>query len=325
MTTPAGWYPDPAPGSVGRERWWDGRAWSEQHVRPSGQAPVQAAPQASPAWQAAPSMGGYQHVPAAQAAWAPDPTATQVRRPADQGPSFPAAPAPAETQMRAPSGQAGQAGQAGHAGPIAAPQWAPRQGDAEVPSVWVDYAAGKPLPTGAFVMKQPSAAPPPIRPTKATSPLVWKGQLEAGDLPPICVLTGERATVWKKKKVAFTPEWVRSTIILAYLPFLILKLIYTRKAVALVPLSETGVAKLKKRLIIWVALTVVGAALCGVGFGLQLIYIWIPGLVVLFAAVIAWAVWLTWLPVWISEDTQVVQLLRVNTDFATSLTQAYHR
>ncbi|MDT9684132.1 DUF2510 domain-containing protein [Streptomyces sp. TRM76323] len=41
MTTPPGWYPDPAAPAV--ERWWDGTAWTG-HTRPAGGPPAAVAP-----------------------------------------------------------------------------------------------------------------------------------------------------------------------------------------------------------------------------------------------------------------------------------------
>ncbi|NUO46956.1 MAG: DUF2510 domain-containing protein, partial [Streptomyces sp.] len=39
QVTPPGWYPDPGQTSDGpaTERWWDGKAWTDQ-IRPAGSA-----------------------------------------------------------------------------------------------------------------------------------------------------------------------------------------------------------------------------------------------------------------------------------------------
>ncbi|MEU7381747.1 MULTISPECIES: DUF2510 domain-containing protein [unclassified Streptomyces] len=66
QVTPPGWYPDPGQTSDGpaTERWWDGRAWTDQ-TRPAGSAAVwgppaqQAAPGAYPASPGYPGYPGY--------------------------------------------------------------------------------------------------------------------------------------------------------------------------------------------------------------------------------------------------------------------------
>ena len=62
QVTPPGWYPDPGQTNEGpaTERWWDGRAWTEQ-VRPVGQA---AAPWGPPA-PGGPAYPAYPAYPAA--------------------------------------------------------------------------------------------------------------------------------------------------------------------------------------------------------------------------------------------------------------------
>ncbi|MFF4791991.1 DUF2510 domain-containing protein [Streptomyces sp. NPDC001276] len=71
QVTPPGWYPDPGQTSDGpaTERWWDGRAWTDQ-TRPVGSAAVwgppaqQAAPGPYPAQQGYPGYPGYPCYPA---------------------------------------------------------------------------------------------------------------------------------------------------------------------------------------------------------------------------------------------------------------------
>ncbi|MEU9914132.1 DUF2510 domain-containing protein [Streptomyces sp. NPDC051001] len=68
QVTPPGWYPDPGQTSDGpaTERWWDGRAWTDQ-TRPAGsaaqwgppaQAPAEGAYPAYPAYPGQPPAGG---------------------------------------------------------------------------------------------------------------------------------------------------------------------------------------------------------------------------------------------------------------------------
>ncbi|NUT26677.1 MAG: DUF2510 domain-containing protein [Streptomyces sp.] len=56
QVTPPGWYPDPGRKSDGppTERWWDGKAWTDQ-VRPTGSAAEGAPPQEPPAEGAVPA------------------------------------------------------------------------------------------------------------------------------------------------------------------------------------------------------------------------------------------------------------------------------
>ncbi|GED83577.1 DUF2510 domain-containing protein [Streptomyces sp. 6-11-2] len=70
QVTPPGWYPDPGQTSDGpaTERWWDGRAWTDQ-TRPVGSAAVwgppgqQTAPGPYPAQQGYPGYPGYPAYP----------------------------------------------------------------------------------------------------------------------------------------------------------------------------------------------------------------------------------------------------------------------
>ncbi|MEU6104659.1 DUF2510 domain-containing protein, partial [Streptomyces flaveolus] len=58
QVTPPGWYPDPGQTSDGpaTERWWDGKAWTDQ-VRPAGPAAARG-PETPPAPRAAPAAPG---------------------------------------------------------------------------------------------------------------------------------------------------------------------------------------------------------------------------------------------------------------------------
>jgi hypothetical protein len=91
-TTPAGWYPT----GDGQERWWDGNAWSQHHVRPQQQAPQQP-PQPQPqqpgqegqAWtQPGTGQPTYDQQPYQQAYQQPYAGApTYLSQPASQGSS----------------------------------------------------------------------------------------------------------------------------------------------------------------------------------------------------------------------------------------------
>ncbi|MGW3729219.1 DUF2510 domain-containing protein [Streptomyces sp. F001] len=58
--TPPGWYPDPGQTSDGpaTERWWDGRAWTDQ-TRPTGSAAAWGPPAGPPTVDAYPTQPGY--------------------------------------------------------------------------------------------------------------------------------------------------------------------------------------------------------------------------------------------------------------------------
>ncbi|MCF1600621.1 DUF2510 domain-containing protein, partial [Streptomyces muensis] len=60
QVTPPGWYPDPGQKSDGppTERWWDGKAWTDQ-VRPVGSADVWGPPEQLAAGGAYPVHPGY--------------------------------------------------------------------------------------------------------------------------------------------------------------------------------------------------------------------------------------------------------------------------
>ncbi|MEU3250612.1 DUF2510 domain-containing protein [Streptomyces sp. NPDC006997] len=60
QVTPPGWYPDPGQTNEGppTERWWDGKAWTDQ-VRPAGSGAAWGAPAPSPADPAGSAAPGY--------------------------------------------------------------------------------------------------------------------------------------------------------------------------------------------------------------------------------------------------------------------------
>ncbi|MEU9409706.1 DUF2510 domain-containing protein [Streptomyces sp. NPDC048281] len=65
QVTPPGWYPDPGQTSDGpaTERWWDGKAWTEQ-TRPAGSAADWGPPPQPPADGPEPAAGAYPAYPA---------------------------------------------------------------------------------------------------------------------------------------------------------------------------------------------------------------------------------------------------------------------
>jgi hypothetical protein len=77
QVTPPGWYPDPGQTSDGpaTERWWDGRAWTDQ-TRPAGSAAAWGPPAQAPTDGAYPAYPGYQAYPA----YPVPPAATGPRR-----------------------------------------------------------------------------------------------------------------------------------------------------------------------------------------------------------------------------------------------------
>ncbi|MDT9694843.1 DUF2510 domain-containing protein [Streptomyces sp. P17] len=64
QVTPPGWYPDPGQTSDGpaTERWWDGRAWTDQ-TRPAGSAAAWGPPAPSPAAGTQPAYPAYPAYP----------------------------------------------------------------------------------------------------------------------------------------------------------------------------------------------------------------------------------------------------------------------
>ncbi|MEU6257167.1 DUF2510 domain-containing protein [Streptomyces sp. NPDC047043] len=64
QVTPPGWYPDPGQTSEGpaTERWWDGKAWTEQ-TRPAGSAAVWGPPAQAPTAGASPADPAYSSYP----------------------------------------------------------------------------------------------------------------------------------------------------------------------------------------------------------------------------------------------------------------------
>ncbi|WP_308356776.1 DUF2510 domain-containing protein [Streptomyces sp. ODS05-4] len=132
MTTPPGWYPDPAAPAV--ERWWDGAAWSG-HTRPAPGAPAAPGGFGPPT----PTRGGRRTAPvllAAAAVAAAVTLAVVLLRP--DGGSGAAAPGPAT-----PSGSPATAS----ASPAGGPSPDEKQGaDGGDPTVLTDQLNGVTLP-----------------------------------------------------------------------------------------------------------------------------------------------------------------------------------
>ncbi|QJS08921.1 DUF2510 domain-containing protein [Streptomyces argyrophyllae] len=107
QVTPPGWYPDPGQTNDGppTERWWDGKAWTDQ-TRPAGTAAAWGPP-GGPAADGGPQPAGPPH-PAGPAPSAPAGFGAYPGYPAQQGypgrpgyPVYPAqAPAPSRRRLR---------------------------------------------------------------------------------------------------------------------------------------------------------------------------------------------------------------------------------
>ena len=77
--------------------------------------------------------------------------------------------------------------------------------------------------------------------------MVWEGDLYAGSLPPICVLTGEPAEQRLSVRYTTTPSWVVLLLFLGVVPAIVGWLLTRRTARGSLPLSARGAAVLSRR------------------------------------------------------------------------------
>jgi hypothetical protein len=82
--------------------------------------------------------------------------------------------------------------------------------------------------------------------------VVWAAQLAANDFPPVCVMSGAQAQVWRKFRFRTRPNWTYWLLALGVLPFFIVTSLVAREASGRLPL--TGASRQKLQVVEWTSL-----------------------------------------------------------------------
>src|ERR1700724_2657414 len=77
------------------------------------------------------------------------------------------------------------------------------------------------------------------------------------DLTPVCMVCGKEATEFFRKPMSWSPSWVWILILFGLVPFLIVALITTKRAVLLAPLCSAHKDHWRKRTT-WLVLSFLG-------------------------------------------------------------------
>ena len=95
-----------------------------------------------------------------------------------------------------------------------------------------------------------------------TDVVVWEGDLAAGTLPPICVITGQATSGSRTVHFATTPGWVFVLLLFGFFPFLIAWILARRAVRGLLPLSPAASSWLTRRNTVGLAVSILIPAAC---------------------------------------------------------------
>lgn len=154
----------------------------------------------------------------------------------------------------------------------------------------------------------------------ATVP-VRTADLQSGDLPPVCALTGEPAASYARMEFTNAPTWTLALLPLGVLPFLAVRLCSRSRATARIPLSARA---LRRGLLfnrVQLSTVGIGFILLALGALVGAVLAW-AGLAVILLSLVALAIGraLMW-PRGRVRDT-FVRLSGVHPDFALAVAQA---
>ena len=148
--------------------------------------------------------------------------------------------------------------------------------------------------------------------------------LERGDLPAVCAKTGKPCDGLVRDTLRVVPAWVAALVYAGVVPFLILRLYFSRRVDAKLPIAPARVRRIRGLVrAAWIAMVVGAAGLASAIFGAGAI-----GILALLAGLVAYLVTvfagnLLWLGAIASRRPDVVILTRVHPDFARALARQY--
>ena len=141
--------------------------------------------------------------------------------------------------------------------------------------------------------------------------------LERGDLPAVCAKTGVPCDGLVKDNLRVVPAWVAALVYAGVVPFLVLRLYFSRRVEARLPISPARVQRIRSLVrASWIAVVLAAAGLASALFGSGAV-----GAVALLVGVVAYlgimaAGDLLWVGAIASRRPDVVILSRVHPEFA---------
>jgi hypothetical protein len=148
--------------------------------------------------------------------------------------------------------------------------------------------------------------------------------LERGDLPAVCAKTGEPCDGLVKDNLRVVPAWVAALVYAGVVPFLVLRLYFSRRVEARLPISPARVQRIRSLVrASWIAVVLVAAGLASALFGSGAV-----GAVAFLVGVVAYlgimaAGDLLWVGAIASHRSDVVILSRVHPEFARAVAAHY--
>jgi hypothetical protein len=148
--------------------------------------------------------------------------------------------------------------------------------------------------------------------------------LERGNLPAVCAKTGVPCDGLVRDSLRVVPAWVAALVYAGVVPFLILRLYFSRRVEAKLPIAPARVERIRKLVRgAWIALVLAAAGLASAIFGAGVV-----GAVALFVGLVAYVgiVFigdLLWVGAIARSDPDVVILTRVHPEFARALREHY--
>jgi hypothetical protein len=148
--------------------------------------------------------------------------------------------------------------------------------------------------------------------------------LERGRLPAVCAKTGVECDDLVRDSMRVVPAWVAALVYAGVVPFLVLRLYFSRRVEATLPIAPARVQRIRRLVrAAWIAIVVAGAGLASAIFGAGLV-----GVVALVVGIVAYLgiVFvgdLLWVGAVASRRSDVVILTRVHPAFARALAEQY--
>ncbi len=148
--------------------------------------------------------------------------------------------------------------------------------------------------------------------------------LEAGNLPPVCAKTGVACDGLVRDSLRAVPAWVAASVWVLVVPFLILRLYFSRRVEAKLPVAPARVQRIRTLVRgAWIAMVVAAAGLASSIFGAGAV-----GVLALLIGAVAYVTIvfvgdLFWVGGVASRRADVVILTRVHPEFARALRAQY--
>jgi fatty acid desaturase len=148
--------------------------------------------------------------------------------------------------------------------------------------------------------------------------------LERGHLPAVCAKTGVACDDLVRDSMRVVPAWVAALVYVGVVPFMILRLYFSRRIEATLPIAPGRVQRIRSLVRgAWIAIVIAAAGLASAIFGSGLVGVsaLLVGIVVYVGIVFVGD--LLWVGTIASRRPDVVILTRVHPEFARALDEQY--